>query len=295
MKKKLFLLCTTILCMCLLTGCSCEHEWMAATCTTAKTCSICGDTDGEALSHDWVDANCEHPKTCNRCNLAEGDVTEHALGEWTESVDYIHAETYRAQFCSICGAVINSETVPVEDFADNGTFSFTPREFVERFVHIASETMENVSYTVIEDSDNLHIGISLGEKRAAVFSFYDYDIDSMTKSDIDSARIGAFSFSYAFELGPLTWSPEMDEFTDYNVLIFGDVFAEALIRTCEPVATKETVYGFQSIGFTAGTGSAEWVESDTYMLESATGIAYYIKRDGSSGETVYVDITAMCI
>ena len=42
----------------------CDHEWTEATCTTPKTCSICGVTEGEALGHDWKDATCTEPKTC---------------------------------------------------------------------------------------------------------------------------------------------------------------------------------------------------------------------------------------
>ena len=30
---------------------SCEHEWEDATCTQAKTCTLCGETEGEPLGH----------------------------------------------------------------------------------------------------------------------------------------------------------------------------------------------------------------------------------------------------
>ena len=29
----------------------CEHTWGEATCTAPKTCSLCGETEGEALGH----------------------------------------------------------------------------------------------------------------------------------------------------------------------------------------------------------------------------------------------------
>ena len=32
-----------------------EHTWTAATCTTAKTCSVCGYTTGNALGHDYTE------------------------------------------------------------------------------------------------------------------------------------------------------------------------------------------------------------------------------------------------
>lgn len=56
-----------------------EHNWTAANCTTAKTCSICGKTEGSALGHDWTDATCTAPKTCKRtgCTATDGSPLDH--------------------------------------------------------------------------------------------------------------------------------------------------------------------------------------------------------------------------
>ena len=56
-----------------------EHNWTAANCTTAKTCSICGETEGSALGHDWADATCTAPKTCKRtgCTATDGSPLGH--------------------------------------------------------------------------------------------------------------------------------------------------------------------------------------------------------------------------
>ena len=53
----------------------CEHEWQDATCTTLKTCSLCGITEGELIEHTWVDATCIAPKTCSTCGKTEGSVS----------------------------------------------------------------------------------------------------------------------------------------------------------------------------------------------------------------------------
>lgn len=55
------------------------HNWTAANCTTAKTCSICGKTEGSALGHDWADATCTAPKTCKRtgCTATDGSPLGH--------------------------------------------------------------------------------------------------------------------------------------------------------------------------------------------------------------------------
>lgn len=56
-----------------------EHNWTAANCTTAKTCSICDKTEGSALGHDWADATCTTPKTCKRtgCTATDGSPLGH--------------------------------------------------------------------------------------------------------------------------------------------------------------------------------------------------------------------------
>ena len=55
----------------------CEHEWISATCTIAKTCSKCQEIEGEPLGHSWEEAACEIPKTCARCSKTEGEPLGH--------------------------------------------------------------------------------------------------------------------------------------------------------------------------------------------------------------------------
>jgi len=107
------------------------HNWVDATCTAPKTCTVCGATEGEALGHDynavvtvptctaagyttytcacgdtyvgdtvaapghnWVDATCTAPKTCSKCGATEGE----ALGH-----DWIPATCLRQETCGTCG------------------------------------------------------------------------------------------------------------------------------------------------------------------------------------------------
>lgn len=43
----------------------CDHIWVEATCSTPRTCSLCGATDGEALGHSYDNG------ACTRCGRAE--------------------------------------------------------------------------------------------------------------------------------------------------------------------------------------------------------------------------------
>ena len=68
----------------ILVGCGkseCEHTWTDANCTTAKTCSKCGATEGAALGHTEVTVSAKAP-TCTETGLTEG------------------------KKCSVCGEVI---------------------------------------------------------------------------------------------------------------------------------------------------------------------------------------------
>lgn len=87
-----------------------EHNWTAANCTTAKTCSICGKTEGSALGHDhngpWVttDEN-EHWKVCARegCN-EQLDKAVHNPSAWVNVGDGYHHQT-----CTVCERELEHE------------------------------------------------------------------------------------------------------------------------------------------------------------------------------------------
>ena len=95
MKKKAVLSIGMLLLMSVLTtGCGHRHVWEDATCTAPKTCSECGETEGEALGHTWVDATCAEPKTCSVCEETEGEALGHT---WVE------ATCSEPKTCSVCG------------------------------------------------------------------------------------------------------------------------------------------------------------------------------------------------
>ncbi len=78
----------------MLAGCGHEHTWVDATCTEPKTCSECGEVEGEVLEHTWVEATCAEPKHCSACGETEGEPLEHT---WVE------ATCAEPKHCSACG------------------------------------------------------------------------------------------------------------------------------------------------------------------------------------------------
>lgn len=94
LKKGLVLSLMLMLLLAMLAGCTCKHDWKEADCEHPKTCTKCGETEGEALGHSWKEADCEHPKTCATCGKTEGEALGH---DWTEA-DCEHPKT-----CKTCG------------------------------------------------------------------------------------------------------------------------------------------------------------------------------------------------
>ena len=79
MKKKfisLLLIAAMALTLC---ACGHQHTWVEATCTEPKTCSECGETEGEALGHQFSEATYWEAPTCSVCGAVEGEPLTPAL------------------------------------------------------------------------------------------------------------------------------------------------------------------------------------------------------------------------
>ena len=106
------------------------HDWNPATCTAAKTCKICGETEGKLAAHTWtettaaVSATCEAAgktavKTCSVCKKAEGGEEIAALGHDMRLTGLANAPTCdspgnTAQMTCFhyCGLVTGNEEIP---------------------------------------------------------------------------------------------------------------------------------------------------------------------------------------
>ncbi|MBR7184020.1 MAG: trypsin-like peptidase domain-containing protein [Clostridia bacterium] len=78
-----------------MTGCFCEHNWQAATCTQPSICLLCGKTAGAPFGHTWTDATCVSPRTCSFCLATEGAPRGHS---------YAAATCTLARTCKVCSA-----------------------------------------------------------------------------------------------------------------------------------------------------------------------------------------------
>ena len=58
---------------------NCDHTWVNATCTAAKTCNKCGKTVGSPLGHRGGVATCTELAICTVCKKAYGELTDHVM------------------------------------------------------------------------------------------------------------------------------------------------------------------------------------------------------------------------
>ena len=85
-----------------------QHKWKDATCTTAKTCTVCNTKNGDPKGHKWKSATCTAPKTCSSCGETEGKSLGHTSGSNGK--------------CTRCGTKVTIDmttkiSAPTEEFA----------------------------------------------------------------------------------------------------------------------------------------------------------------------------------
>ena len=102
---------------CVCTACGAvAHTWIEASCTTPKTCAICGITEGEILDHNWADATCEIPKTCATCGAIEGEALGHDMQETSAEIPAgceTIGKTAVYTCANGCGKAEGGEEIPV--------------------------------------------------------------------------------------------------------------------------------------------------------------------------------------
>lgn len=95
--RKILLLVSAFAVMVSSTGCAKlfhTHTFADATCTAPKTCTECGETEGEPLNHNFKMATCMAPQTCTMCGHTEGATAAH---------NYKDATCTSGAKCSVCG------------------------------------------------------------------------------------------------------------------------------------------------------------------------------------------------
>ena len=146
----------------------CEHDWVDATCEAPKTCSVCGETEGEALGHTeetvaGKDATCTESgmtdgKKCTVCGETTVEQTVIApLGHTEETVagkapTCTEAGLTDGKKCSVCGVTTVEQTVieALGHKAGEDDGDVTTAVTCERCDHVFVEAKEAITLTIPE-------------------------------------------------------------------------------------------------------------------------------------------------
>ena len=81
-----------------------EHTWVEATCTSPRTCSFCGETEGEALGHT-EEVISGTPATCTTVGYTDGKICTVCNEENYRTNKNVKNTTERlelSKYCSRC-------------------------------------------------------------------------------------------------------------------------------------------------------------------------------------------------
>ena len=140
--KKLISLLLVLAMAASLAACGHEHDWIPATCTEPKTCSVCGKTEGQPLGHDWGLPAYE---------WSEDYTTATASHVCTRDPSYVESETVRTE----AKIVIPSDCDVMGERAYTATFSDPAFEAQTLTVQDVPVLGHNWDAPVYEWSDDL--------------------------------------------------------------------------------------------------------------------------------------------
>jgi len=109
----------------------CEHVWVEADCDTPKTCSVCGDTEGEALGHSYVEDIIDATCTATGTATYECSVCGHSYDEEIPMIPHDYVDG----FCSVCNEPQPLEaTITFDDLSKMTSSSTTQQVWEENSI-----------------------------------------------------------------------------------------------------------------------------------------------------------------
>ena len=226
--KRIWLICALVMVLVLpLSGCGCDHEWLAATCSASKTCQLCGKTEGKPLSHTLQDATCTTPKKCTICNATEGNALGHTWknatcsapktctvckiteGKPTEHM-WQEATTEAPKTCSVCNKTEGSKLKTDSRFTTKSTKNLQGKwisdvKISDEMIGIDNFGSVNCRVTIeFGNTGNMSMNLALKDKADFLKKLKAYTIDltyatfeqeGLTKEQADQAMINTYGLN----------------------------------------------------------------------------------------------------
>ena len=209
MKKKIIYMLLAMSLNAMLTACGHEHTWVDASCTQPRTCSECGEMEGDVLEHTWVDVTCAEPKHCSVCGTTEGEALPHTLTK---------ANYQQPATCEICGETEGDKLQA--DFEKYGLNCNIEWDVPYTYKTKNHEGYNSVGTIVFSDYEVISFDEDLEEKEGYEWRVFNA---TMTWNDNDAENINCSSFDFLstfqdyYDIERMSDSYVQDTFTiDYN-------------------------------------------------------------------------------
>ena len=146
------------------------HTWVEATCTTAKTCSVCKDTEGTAIGHVWDKVIVQNEATCTQ----EGKKTSVCSAcnkQKTETIEKM-PHNYIKGRCTVCNTIIpvyNADKKLLDEFQGVELYYKGMIYWGDFYimVEVTNNTDETIIVQVRDDVVNGHSGILTASQKIA--------------------------------------------------------------------------------------------------------------------------------
>ena len=197
MKKKLLVLLLAAVCLLVLAGCKCEHEWTAPDCVNPERCAKCGEYGAAPLGHTWIDPTCEDPAICSVCGKQDAEPLGHKVGEWEEELDVTALTIRKEQPCQRCGKVLDTAQEQLESLVNESHYLFTPEEYITILNDVYAQLSMDLQaeMTVADDGKLIGLVTRDGERFGEIqFSAYD---GAMTESRASERAVAQVAIVFA--------------------------------------------------------------------------------------------------
>ena len=159
MRKRWLVLLLAVVCLLVLAGCECEHDFTAPDCVNPERCTKCGEYGGPPLGHTWIDPTCDDPAICSVCGKQDSEPLGHKAGEWVQVLDVANLEIIDEQSCLRCGKVLDAVRKQIPSLVSGTNYLFTPEEYITILNDIYAQLSMDLQAEMTVDEEGKLIGL----------------------------------------------------------------------------------------------------------------------------------------